>query len=124
MKELTKSKEDYLESIYIQELHGERIRSVKIATDLHVSKPAVNRAMNELADDGLISKSDYSDIVLTEFGRTLAKEIYGKHELLRTFLIQLGVSKEVAEIDCCRLEHILSNETLKCISKYVKENKA
>ena len=123
MKELTKSKEDYLESIYLQELHGERIKSVRIAADLNVSKPAVNRAMNELAEENLILKSDYSDIVLTETGRALAKEIYAKHELLRTFLIMLGVSKEIAEVDCCRLEHVLSNETLKCISKYVDENK-
>ena len=123
MKELTTSREDYLERIYLQELHGERIKSVRIAADLNVSKPAVNRAMNELAEDGLITKSDYSEIVLTETGRVLAKEIYAKHELLRDFLIMLGVSREIAEVDCCRLEHILSAETLQCISKYVDEKK-
>jgi Mn-dependent DtxR family transcriptional regulator len=117
---LTKSVEDYLEAIYMLELAGEKIKSVKIAAELEVSKPAVNRAMNGLAEEGFIEKSDYSDIALTDKGREVAKEIYDRHRLLMQFLMKLGVSEETAAVDCCKMEHILSGESLARIKEFVK----
>ena len=55
--------------------------------------------MNELNNLNLIEKSNYSNIVLTDEGRTLAKKIYSKHTLIYEFLLSIGVSKENAKID-------------------------
>ncbi|MDD4839190.1 MAG: metal-dependent transcriptional regulator [Clostridia bacterium] len=120
MKELTKSNEDYLEAVYILELSGEKIKSVKIANMLAVSRPAVNRAMNELFDAGLVEKTDYSEISLTNEGRKKAKTVYHKHTLVKEFLIKLGVSEKTAEIDCCKIEHIISQETIEKIEIFTK----
>ena len=115
--ELSKSTEDYIEAIYMIEKENGIIKSINIANRLGVSKPAVNRAMNELINMDLISKPNYSDIVFTEKGRKVAEEVYNKHILIHDFLISLGVSEEIAEIDCCKIEHVISDETLKCIKK-------
>ena len=123
MKNLTKSIEDYIEAIYMIEQEQEKvnIKSVDIASRLGVSKPAVNKAMNELNNLNLIEKSNYSNIVLTVKGRTLAKKIYDKHTLIYEFLLSIGVSKENANIDCCKIEHVISDETAECMKKQIKK---
>ena len=123
MKNLTKSIEDYIEAIYMIEQEQEKvnIKSVDIASRLGVSKPAVNKAMNELNNLNLIEKSNYSNIVLTVKGRTLAKKIYDKHTLIYEFLLSIGVSKENANIDCCKIEHVISDETAECMKKQINK---
>ena len=121
MKTLTKSSEDYLEAILILEEHGSKIKSVDIASMLNVSRPAVNKATNELREYGYITKEDYSSIVLTDAGRQAAAHIYEKHRLIRSFLIKLGVSEENSEIDCCKIEHIISEETFSAFKNYVNK---
>ena len=44
--------------------------------DSGVSKPAVNKAMNELKENMLIEKDNYGDIELTERGRALGNQVY------------------------------------------------
>jgi|LSQX01.2.fsa_nt_gb Mn-dependent DtxR family transcriptional regulator len=116
---LTKSIEDYLEAILIIEKRDQKVKSVEIAKYLGVSKPGVNKAMNVLKENNLIEKADYGEITLTKKGREIAGKIYEKHLLIKDFLIKLGVSKESAEKDCCKIEHVLSEETLEQIRKFL-----
>lgn len=117
-KKLTPSNEDYLEAILILEKQGEKIKSVEVAKMLKVSRPGVNKAMNVLKDNGLIEKDAYSDINLTDKGRMAAEKVYARHQLIYRFLRLLGVSKEVAETDCCKIEHTLSEETVNRIKDF------
>lgn len=119
--QLTQSIEDYIEAIYILELKGEKIKSVTIAHLLNVSKPAVSKAMKELLELGFIEMKPYGDIILSESGRKEAKRIYASHTTIYDFLISLGVSKEKAEIDCCKIEHIISKETLEAFKRNTKK---
>lgn len=115
---LTKANEDYLEAILILEKKHEKVQSVHIAKMLNVSKPGVYKAMNVLKDNGLIDKASYSNITLTEKGRKLANEVYKKHMYVKQFLIKLGVSEEVANHDCCLIEHVISDETFAKIKEF------
>lgn len=117
-KQITKAIEDYIEAIYILEKDSSSIKSIDISKLLNVSKPAVAKITNELKQLELISKDHYGEISLTEKGRSLAIKVYEKHIEIRTFLIKLGVSEEIAELDCCKIEHILSDETLKKIIEF------
>lgn len=124
MKEnLTKSIEDYLEAIYKFELNGENyIPSLKIANALNVSKAAVAKAMNRLHADGYILKELYGQITLTDKGREIGKLVYDKHKTIKEFLIKIGVSDQNAEIDCCKIEHVICSETLNKIKDYNKNH--
>lgn len=115
---LTKSNEDYLEAILILEKKENVIRSIDIAKMLNISRPGVNQAMNVLKELKLIIKDDYSDIKLTELGREIAEKVYEKHILIKKFLLKIGVSDETAENDCCKIEHVISDETFNCLKKY------
>lgn len=119
-KFLTESIEDYIESIYILEVRGEKVKSVTISKMLNVSKPAVSKAMNELLSLGYIEKKPYGEISLTDEGRKEAKRVYSSHTAIYDFLVSLGVSHENAEKDCCKIEHAISKETLEAFKKFTK----
>ena len=121
MKLLTDSNEDYLEAIFILRLKNGKVRSVDISKMLGVSKPGVNKAMNVLKENGLIEKDLYGDIFLTSEGEKIANKIYKKHITVKEFLIKLGVSEEVSDVDCCKIEHVISEETFEAIEKFLKE---
>ena len=60
---LSKSIEDYLETILLLEKQtAKTVKSVDIASSLNVSKPAVTKAMNELKELGFINKDLYGEI--------------------------------------------------------------
>ena len=122
MKLLTDSNEDYLEAILILKIKNGKVKSIDISKMLNVSKPGVNKAMNILKENGLIDKDYYGDICLTQKGEEIAKKIYKKHTTIKDFLIKLGVSEEISDIDCCKIEHVISEETFNAIQKFLKNN--
>ncbi|MBO7207528.1 MAG: metal-dependent transcriptional regulator [Kiritimatiellae bacterium] len=118
---MTQSLEDYLETIYllIKDTGSACVRDV--AKSLGVKMPSVVKALHELKSLELVNQEPYSSIELTKKGERLAKSVLSRHELLKTFLIRLGVKPETADEDACRMEHILSAETLDKIRTYTKE---
>ena len=118
--QLTKSNEDYLEAILLLEEKNANVKSVDIANMLGVSKAGVTKAMNILLNLGLIYKEKYSLIKLTEEGKKAALNVLDRHQTIEKFLEKIGVSKDIAKIDCCKIEHVVSNETIECLKKFIK----
>lgn len=124
MEKLTKSIEDYLEAILMIEEEGSTVHSARVAEILGISRPAVTKQMDVLIAQGYATREPYSEIKLTEKGREIAIKVYDRHKTLRQFLINLGVSEETAEKDCCLIEHVISEETFLLIKEQVnKDNK-
>lgn len=119
--QLSQSIEDYLEAIYMIELEHRVAKSVEISHMIGVSKPAVNKAMNELLKHEYIEKEPYGDIHLTDSGKAIAKKVFHTHTTIRDFLISIGVSNKTANVDCCMIEHVISKETLQAIENSLKK---
>jgi DtxR family Mn-dependent transcriptional regulator len=110
---MTQSLEDYLEMVGFLSDEGE-VRVTDIAARLGVSKPSVLTALKILEERGLLEHERYRSVTLTERGKEVAAEIRGRHDFLTSFLHDvLGVSLDIAEQDACKMEHVLSEETLK-----------
>ena len=116
---LHQSGEDYLEAILILQEKQGNVRSIDIARHLNYSKPSVSRAVGVLRENGYITVSEEGMIHLTEQGRQVAESMYERHRLLTAWLIKLGVSKEVAAEDACKLEHDLSEESFSCLKAHI-----
>lgn len=119
---IEESKEDYLETILILQNRNGSVRSVDIATELDFSKPSVSVAMKKLRRDECISVDENGLITLTERGRKLAELIYKRHLLFSEWLISLGVGKDTATQDACRIEHVISTESFAAIRKYIEKH--
>lgn len=116
-KKISISSEDYLEAALRLKQAGQRIRVSTLAVAMNVSMPAATKALNELKERGLVLKEVYGDVTLTDEGLKVAETVYAKHTFLFDFLRKIGVSEQTAQTDCCKIEHILSDETICCIKK-------
>lgn len=117
------SGENYLETILILEKRNGIVRSVDIAAELEFSKPSVSRAMGILKEEGLIAMERNGDIRLTPQGRDRAERVYERHRLIGDYLIlALGVAEDTANLDACRIEHVISEEAFEKIKVWVEEN--
>ena len=119
---LQESGEMYLETILVLSREKEHVRSIDISEYMGYSKPSVSRAVGLLKNDGFITVEKDGFIHLTEKGRALAENILDRHTILSQLLIQLGVSRETASNDACRIEHVISDETFQAIQNYMKSH--
>lgn len=119
---IQESGENYLENILLLEHSKSKdipIRSVDIANEMGFSRASVSRAMSLLKNLGHIEIGLLNQIILTDTGRQIASEIYEKHCILRDFLMSLGVNKNIASEDACKMEHIISRETFDALKNYI-----
>ncbi|MBR0198487.1 MAG: metal-dependent transcriptional regulator [Kiritimatiellae bacterium] len=121
-QQMTQSLEDYLEAIYVIVKDGRNACVRDVARHLNVKMPSVVKAIHELKKMELVTQEPYGPILLTLKGKKLAGSVLNRHNLLRTFLEKLGVSKKNADKDACMMEHILSAETLDKIRDYISSS--
>jgi DtxR family Mn-dependent transcriptional regulator len=109
---MTQSKEDYLEMVsFLADLGT--VRVTDIARKLGFSKPSVLSALRSLEEQGLVRHERYSSVTLTEKGQERAQMIRERHTFLTHFLCDIcSVDAQTAEKDACKIEHVLSEETL------------
>ncbi|MDR1930797.1 MAG: metal-dependent transcriptional regulator [Treponema sp.] len=120
---MTESLEDYLEMVSFLSDEGE-VRVTDIAARLGVSKPSVLNALKTLAGQELLEHERYQTVKLTKKGTVKSAEIRKRHQFLTDFLINVvGVSPGNAEKDACKMEHILSPETIKKMKTLAEQKK-
>lgn len=121
-KLLTESIENYLEFMYTKELDGEKwIKPLDMASFFSFSRSAITKASDKLNELGYIIKEKYGKIALTEKGREIGKKTYERHTILKSFLLKLGVDEQIAETDCCKIEHVISEETFLKIKEFISK---
>ncbi len=116
--------ENYLETILVLSKKLSHVRSIDIVNELEYSKPTVSVAMKHLREDGYIEVDADGYITLLPKGLEIAERTYEKHEVVSSFLMSMGVSRETALADACKIEHDISDETFECMKKYYSEHKS
>lgn len=114
-----KSGEDYLETILILSRRNGNVRSVDIANELGFKKSSVSVAMKNLRMNEYIKVDENGYITLTESGSEIAGKIYERHTILTDFLSSLGVDKNIAAEDACKIEHDISSESFDALKKFI-----
>ena len=104
--------EDYVEMISdLIEETGEA-RTVDLAARFGVTSPTVNAIVRRLQRENLVETRPYRSIFLTEAGKALAESSRARHQIVRDFLVTIGVPETIAEKDAEGVEHHVSEETL------------
>ena len=118
--EILRASEDYLEAmLMMKEKHG-YVRSIDVAEFLGVTKPSVSYATKRLRESGHITMDKDGLITLTDTGMAIAASMLDRHKTLTAFLISIGVDKETAEADACKIEHDISQQTFEAICRHAK----
>ncbi|MDD5328166.1 MAG: metal-dependent transcriptional regulator [Phycisphaerae bacterium] len=118
---LSASLEDYLEAIFNVAGESNVARSKDIAELLGVSRASVTGALRVLKTKGLANYKPYDFVTLTEAGRASAAEIVRKHNILKSFFINLlGVEKDIAQQAACKTEHALGPEVIARMLSFIE----
>ena len=120
---IQESGEMYLETILRLTKTKSSVRSVDVSEHMGYSKPSVSRAIGLLKNGGYIVVDGGGYITLTNEGRAVAEKIYERHTLLSDLLVALGVDKETAMEDACRLEHAISDTSFEALKSFVSSIK-
>lgn len=116
---LQESGEMYLETVYILSKKSESIRSIDICEYMGYSKPSVSRAVGLLKNGGYVTVDEKGYITLTNEGKSVAEKMFERHTMLTDFLVKLGVDKDIASEDACKIEHHISEESFEAIKRHV-----
>ncbi len=116
---LQESGEMYLETILVLSERMPHVRSIDVCEEMGYSKPSVSRAMSILRNNGYVIMDDNGYLHLTETGMEVATKIYDRHNTLSAFLTSIGVEETTAADDACRIEHVISDDTMAAIKAYM-----
>lgn len=119
---LQESGEMYLETIFILSSENSFVRAIDVGEYMGFSKPSVSRALNLLKRGGYVNVNEQGGLILTKKGKEVAERIYERHMLISDYLISLGVSREIAVADACKIEHDISEESFQALKNHMNEN--
>ena len=117
------SEEMYLETILVLGQKQEHVRAVDVANDLGFKKSSVSVAMKHLREKKYIRTDEKGYITLTTAGQDIAEMIYERHQFLSEYLMKIGVPKDIAIDDACKIEHVISKESFEALKKRVEKIK-
>lgn len=115
---ITEAVENYLETILILSKAQPDVHAIDICSYLGYSRPTVSIILKKMKDENLVEVNSDNHITLTETGRNIAERIYDRHNTLSALFMLLGVKKDQALEDACKIEHDLSDETYYLLKKH------
>ena len=118
---MQESGEMYLETILILGKRSNTVRAVNVAEEMRISKASVSRALSRLKDEGCLIVDAAGNIAFTEKGRQIAEKIYERHLVLTEVIMSLGVDRETATADACRIEHVISDVTFQAMKDHIRK---
>lgn len=120
---LQESGEMYLESILVLSKKKSAVRAIDVVDYMQFSKPSVSRAVGILKKGEFITVDEDGHIHLTDVGREIAEKIYTRHTVLTDVLVGLGVPKDIAAADACKMEHDISDTTFAALRAHLDAHK-
>ncbi|MBE7017184.1 MAG: metal-dependent transcriptional regulator [Ruminococcaceae bacterium] len=112
---LHESGEMYIETIYVLTKENPHVRAIDVGERMGFSKPSVSRALSILKQGNYVTVSPEGYLSLTDAGIDVAEKIYARHELLKNFLVSIGVDEKTAAEDACKMEHVISDASFEAI---------
>ena len=97
------------------------VRSIDLARHMGFSKPSISHAVGVLRDGGFLTMDEDGFLHLTEDGREVAEKIYERHQFFTEQLVAVGVNRETAERDACRIEHAIREEAFQKLKASVEK---
>ncbi|OEH86861.1 DNA-binding protein [Desulfuribacillus stibiiarsenatis] len=116
---LTPSMEDYIEMIYRLSGNVGHTRTHDLASSLNVQPPSVTKMIQKLNDKNLIVYEKYGNIQLTVQGQELGKYFLERHNIVKNFLIVLGIEENVQK-HVEQIEHYIGWNTFQAFQTFVE----
>lgn len=117
---ISKAYGEYLKTMYLLKKQNKNIRVTDIANKMNCTKPSVNKAINNLKENGLVNYESYGTIELTPEGENLAKKILETYDIVYLFLKDvINLDEEEAKKEAEKVKLAITDETTNKLAKYV-----
>ena len=117
--ELTHSAAHHLMAVHeLRYKHG-YARVSDIAQHLQITKGSVSSAMKLLKERGYVNEDHNRFLELSEKGLRVVRETEATRLAMQHFLTALGMDADDAEIDACKVEHLISSEARGCLVRFL-----
>ncbi|OGQ06336.1 MAG: hypothetical protein A3F82_03650 [Deltaproteobacteria bacterium RIFCSPLOWO2_12_FULL_44_12] len=110
--QLTHSAAHYL--VAVHDLIGEQgyARAADVAKKLGIARSSASMGLHALIEKNYLKEDTNKFLQMTPDGKRVAEEIIGKKVVLKRFFQDiLKVKPYQAEVDTCKIEHLISSET-------------
>ena len=117
---ISKSLEEYIKTMYVLKIKKGEIRVTDIANAMNLTKPSVNKALNNLKAEKLVNYEAYGKIELTKEVVNIAKKILEAYDILYLFLKDvIELEEEKAHIEAEKIKLSIEDNTLNKLAKYI-----
>lgn len=99
-------------------------RLTDLAHYLDISPGSCHTTLSKLKKAGLVEETDTNFLKLTEKGKRWSFQVQQNHKILYSFFISIGVPELQARTDACKMEHLVSPETIGQLSSLLNLSKA
>lgn len=110
--EVTHSGAHYLMAIHdlIEQRGYARVSDV--ARALEITRGSASLALKALRERGFVDQDENRFLLLSEDGERIAHDVRSRHAVLEAFFREvLHVEADQAQIDACKIEHLISTES-------------
>ena len=92
-----------------------------VARHLEITRGSVSVTLKGLKQRGLVTEDERRHLGLSPEGERIARGVMAKKEVMkRLFIKVLGVEDEQADVDTCKIEHLISDETARQASRLMR----
>ena len=118
---ITHSAAHHLMTIYDLLNKNGYARVTDVARSLEITRGSASITLKALKERGLVTEDANKFLRLSEEGEKISHSIQSVRKIFKKFLITvLDVDSEQAEVDACKIEHLLSHETGKKLFGFLK----
>ena len=115
---MSHSEAHYLMTIY----DLEQARASDLVKALNIAAPTVSQALKSLVKKDWLEQNEDKSFSIKPERIEVVEQVRTNKALLMDFMVtQLGLSKEVADRDSCKIEHLLSPEAAEALKKFLHE---
>ena len=117
---LTHSSIHHLLAIYSLMKENGYSRAVDISNHLNISRASVSITVNKLKEKGFVNEDKNRFLNLSKTGKILVNSVISKRRVVNQFFKEvLDLSTEVAEVESCKIEHLLTESTGKKLISFM-----
>ena len=121
--ELTHSAAHHLLAIYESGLeYGGWARVSDIARELGITRGSVSINLRAIKKRGYVVTNEHRMVKLSAEGLEAVEAIRAKKAMFKSFLTDvLGVDEHQAEVDSCKIEHLISQQTSERLAHWLEQ---
>ena len=106
--------------VELLERHG-YARVSDVAKLLNITRGSASLTLKALKQRGLVEEDENRFLKLSDEGKEVASSVRGRAFLMRRFFIDvLDIPSEDAEVDACKIEHLVSLATAERLAQFLR----